>query len=247
MSSGPTTETGTTAAPVSISLAFANGARSIAVTSPSSPSASWRARMDSVSFLRGQRFSSMRAAYAGAECFNRGVKDGTVTVALEVEAEPQAAFDVFLEELATALGRSGIEFEPGPDGEVREGGFEVGRVTEWDPPAHVAIRWRAAEWDPEDALLEIGCGGGAFLAEALRSGCRAAGVDHSPEMIGVASELNSDAIAEDRLELAQADAARLPFADDAFTCAAMMQVFFFFVDPAGVLAECRRVLRDGGR
>ena len=274
------------------------------------------------------------------------MKDGTVTVALEVEAEPQAAFDVFLEELATALGRSGIEFEPGPDGQVREGGFEVGRVTEWDPPAHVAIRWRAAEWDPEDetevdlraersgeatrltlehrrfgkqfwaeqeivgwfadqvatpflsrsaprmfgnwltdraarrpsgsfarasyrdpthhkpsfgavlaalqpgpddALLEIGCGGGAFLAEALRSGCRAAGVDHSPEMIRVASELNSDAIAEDRLELAQADAARLPFADDAFTCAAMMQVFFFFVDPAGVLAECRRVLRDGGR
>src|SRR5207249_4913230 len=52
---GPTTDTGTTAAPVSISCAPTNGARSIDVTSPSSASASWRARIDSGSFLRGQR------------------------------------------------------------------------------------------------------------------------------------------------------------------------------------------------
>ena len=49
------------------------------------------------------------------------------------------------------------------------------------------------------------------------------------------------------VEIVQADAARLPFADDVFTCAAMMQVFFFFLEPAAVLAECRRVLTPGGR
>src|SRR5919204_581844 len=32
---------------------------------------------------------------------------------------------------------------------------------------------------PEDRLLDVGCGGGAFLEEALKSGCRAAGIDHS--------------------------------------------------------------------
>jgi SAM-dependent methyltransferase len=37
---------------------------------------------------------------------------------------------------------------------------------------------------PDDVLLEVGCGGGAFLREALRSGCRAAGIDHSPDMVG---------------------------------------------------------------
>jgi hypothetical protein len=62
MASGPTTETGMTAAPVNISCAFTNGAKSIAVTSPSSPSASCRARMESGSFRRGHRFSSTAAA-----------------------------------------------------------------------------------------------------------------------------------------------------------------------------------------
>src|SRR5439155_20214657 len=34
----------------------------------------------------------------------------------------------------------------------------------------------------DDVLLEVGCGGGAFLREALQSGCRAKAIDHSPEM-----------------------------------------------------------------
>jgi SAM-dependent methyltransferase len=44
-----------------------------------------------------------------------------------------------------------------------------------------------------------------------------------------------------------ATAERLPFAADAFTAAAMPVVFFFFTEPLRVLAECRRVLRPGGR
>jgi SAM-dependent methyltransferase len=99
---------------------------------------------------------------------------------------------------------------------------------------------------PEDVLLEIGCGGGAFLEQALRSGCSAKAVDHSAEMVRGASELNAGAIADGRLELVQASADALPFPDDSCTCAAMMQVFFF-LDPEPVLAECRRVVRDGGR
>jgi len=274
------------------------------------------------------------------------VEGGTVSVALKVGAEPAAAFDAFVEELAATLTRIGIEFEPGPEGRIVEGGFEVGRVTAWERPARALLEWHSAGWDPDDrtevevrceaageatrltvehrgfgrqfwaeqeivgwfadqvatpflsrssprmfgnwltdraarrpfggyartsyrdpthhrpsfgavlaelqpgpddVLLEIGCGGGAFLAQALRSGCRAAGVDHSAEMVQVARDVNADAVADGRLEIVQADAARLPFPDDAFTCAAMMQVFFFFLDPAAVLAECHRVLRDGGR
>jgi hypothetical protein len=40
---------------VSASVAFASGAKSWSVTTPSSPSCSWRARIDPASFLRGQR------------------------------------------------------------------------------------------------------------------------------------------------------------------------------------------------
>ena len=97
----------------------------------------------------------------------------------------------------------------------------------------------------DDILLEIGSGGGAFLEQALRSGCRAKAVDHSAEMLRVARELNAAAIEEGRLELLQAPAEQLPFEDDSCTCAAMMQVFFF-LDPDALLAEVRRVVRPGG-
>jgi SAM-dependent methyltransferase len=100
---------------------------------------------------------------------------------------------------------------------------------------------------PDDVLLEIGCGGGAFLEQALQSGCRAVGIDHSAEMVRAAGELNGDAIADGRLEVFEASAESLPFEASAFTAAAMMQVFFFLPDPAAVLAECARVLRPAGR
>src|SRR5207253_1245859 len=70
----------------------------------------------------------------------------------------------------------------------------------------------------DDILLEIGSGGGAFLEQALRSGCRAKAVDHSAEMLRVARELNAAAIEEGRLELLQAPAEQLPFEDDSCTC-----------------------------
>ena len=54
---------------------------------------------------------------------------------------------------------------------------------------------------PDDHLLEVGCGGGALLADALRSGCRAAAVDHSPDMVRLTREANRDAVDEGRLEV----------------------------------------------
>ncbi|HYN22993.1 MAG TPA: methyltransferase domain-containing protein [Thermoanaerobaculia bacterium] len=99
----------------------------------------------------------------------------------------------------------------------------------------------------EDYLLEVGCGGGALLKEALRSGCRAAAVDHSPDMVRLAREANREAVAAGRLEIFEASAQRLPFPDDAFTCGAMTAVLGFLPDPVAALAEIRRVLRTGGR
>ena len=84
--------------------------------------------MDAASFFRGQRLSSTARAYARGEIIT-GVEAGTVSVALEVEASPEAAFDVLVDELAGAFARTGIEFSPGPDGRILEGGFEVGHVT----------------------------------------------------------------------------------------------------------------------
>jgi SAM-dependent methyltransferase len=99
----------------------------------------------------------------------------------------------------------------------------------------------------EDHLLEVGSGGGTFLAWALATGCTAKAVDHSTEMLGLASRRNASAIATGRLELHESDAAALPFSDGEFTAAVTINAFFFFDDPRAVLAEMYRTLAPTGR
>ena len=100
---------------------------------------------------------------------------------------------------------------------------------------------------PDDYLLEVGCGGGAFLQDALKSGCKAAAIDHSSDMVRVAREVNPEAIQHNRLEIREGDAGSLPYPDGIFTCAVMTGVFGFISDPLKALSEIRRVLAPGGR
>jgi SAM-dependent methyltransferase len=100
---------------------------------------------------------------------------------------------------------------------------------------------------PDDYLVEVGCGGGALLHDALASGCKAAAIDHSADMVRVAREANQIAIQENRLEIREGDAGSLPYPDDTFTCAIMTGVFGFISNPVAVLSEIRRVLAPGGR
>ena len=100
---------------------------------------------------------------------------------------------------------------------------------------------------PEDRLLEVGCGGGAFLREALASGCRAWAIDHSTDMVSVARAQNETSIESGRLVVREADAYHLPFSDGLCSCAVTTGVFGFLDDPVAALAEIRRVLRPGGR
>jgi SAM-dependent methyltransferase len=95
--------------------------------------------------------------------------------------------------------------------------------------------------DPEDRLLDVGCGGGLLLRDALTSGAAVTGLDHSEEMVRLARERASGA------DVVLGSAEQLPFADASFTAIAMSIVFLFFHDPIAVLRECRRVLAPGGR
>jgi len=110
-------------------------------------------------------------------------------------------------------------------------------VHEW---ARSAIL-EALALQPDDRLLEIGCGGGLLLREAIVTGASATGLDHSEEMVELARERAPRSL------VVHGRAESLPFPDAAFTAVAMSVVFFFLPDPVGVLRECRRVLAAGAR
>jgi SAM-dependent methyltransferase len=94
---------------------------------------------------------------------------------------------------------------------------------------------------PGDHLLELGCGGGLLLRDALAAGARATGLDHSEVMVELARARAPGS------EVVLARTETLPFAEDMLSAVAMSVVFFFLDDPAAVLRECHRVLRPGGR
>ncbi len=100
---------------------------------------------------------------------------------------------------------------------------------------------------PDDYLLEVGCGGGAFLKAALKTGCRAAAIDHSADMIRLATEENRDAISKHRLSLTKSEADSIPYPHDTFTCAVMTGVLAFLPDALVTFREISRVLKRGGR
>jgi len=131
----------------------------------------------------------------------------------------------------------------------RPGGL-VGRTLYRHPGGHMPGFRKGLEVVPvttANRVLDVGCGGGVFLEMALSHGCRAAGLDHSPDMVAETRARNAVAIAEGRLEVVQGDAAALPFADGSFTAAFCMHAFFFFPQPAEAIAEMARVLAPDGR
>jgi SAM-dependent methyltransferase len=88
---------------------------------------------------------------------------------------------------------------------------------------------------PDDHLLDVGCGGGLLLRDALVTGASATGLDHSQDMVELARERAPGA------EVVLGSAERLPFADHSFSALAMSIVFFFLGNAYDVLRECRRV------
>jgi demethylmenaquinone methyltransferase/2-methoxy-6-polyprenyl-1,4-benzoquinol methylase len=90
-------------------------------------------------------------------------------------------------------------------------------------------------------VLDVATGTGLVAAELVRREFRVTGVDQSPEMLAGARARFGD-----RVELVEASAESLPFADATYDHLTFTYLLRYVADPAGTLAELARVVRPGG-
>jgi demethylmenaquinone methyltransferase/2-methoxy-6-polyprenyl-1,4-benzoquinol methylase len=114
-------------------------------------------------------------------------------------------------------------------------------------------RWRAflvsrVEARPEDTVLDVACGTAAVSIELVRRyGCRVVGVDQSAEMLAAGRIRVETAALGDRIELLEARAEELHFADSSFDALTFTYLLRYVDDPATTMRELARVVRPGGR
>ena len=90
-------------------------------------------------------------------------------------------------------------------------------------------------------MLDVATGTGLVAAELRRRGFEVTGVDQSPEMLAVARRRFGS-----RIELVEASADSLPFADRSFDHLTFTYLLRYVDDPGATLAELERVVRPGG-
>lgn len=89
-------------------------------------------------------------------------------------------------------------------------------------------------------VLDVGCGPGIVIAAALARVARPTGMDIAPGMLAEARRRHPG------VELIEADAVAIPFADGAFAAAVGNFVLNHLPEPERAVAELRRVLAPGG-
>ena len=90
-------------------------------------------------------------------------------------------------------------------------------------------------------MLDVATGTGLVAAELCRRGFEVTGVDQSSEMLAVARRRFGDSI-----QLVEASADSLPFADRSFDHLSFTYLLRYVDDPGATLAELGRVVRPGG-
>ena len=94
-------------------------------------------------------------------------------------------------------------------------------------------------WVPNGRLLEIGCGSGWQLARMNQAGWETKGVDFDPEAVQAARRRGLDVEVGDVREMGLEAAS--------FDAIVMAHVLEHVFDPVGLLTECKRLLKPGGR
>ncbi len=101
-----------------------------------------------------------------------------------------------------------------------------------------ALKEALESFSKAESVLEVGCGTGHFTRWLDGAGWQAAGLDLAAPMLVEAKRLNG-------MPLAQGDAHRLPFPDQAFDVTTMITTLEFLESPRAAVAEALRVGRQG--
>lgn len=130
----------------------------------------------------------------------------------------------------------------------------VNAASRWSPadyalnagfvPALGAAALALLEPQPNEFIIDIGCGDGALTRSIASAGARVIGIDASPEMVEAARAKGIDAFVADAQALdLEKQAARFGAFDAAFSNAAL----HWMLDPAAVARGVFALLRPGGR
>jgi SAM-dependent methyltransferase len=114
-------------------------------------------------------------------------------------------------------------------------------------PEKIALLGGRLGLGPESRLLDMACGkAGPTTLLAAASGCRAVGVERSPEFVAAARERVAAAGLEERVEIVEGDAAALPLEPESFDAVLCLGATFVWDGLDGTLAALAPAVRPGG-
>jgi SAM-dependent methyltransferase len=106
---------------------------------------------------------------------------------------------------------------------------------------------RELDLQPDDVLLDVGCGSARLLTDQASHVHHVAGLDASEIQVGMARRRLAERIAAGTAEIVLGDATALPWEDGRFSVVSALNCLKFVPDPPQALREMNRVLRLGGR
>ncbi len=116
---------------------------------------------------------------------------------------------------------------------------------------HAALaKWGFTHISPstDDAVLDVGCGGGANIAVllSLYQDGTVTGIDYSSVSVEKARKVNKSAVRAGICKVLQGDVSALPFEDGSFDLTTAFETIYFWPNIGNAFLQVLRVLKPGG-
>lgn len=127
-------------------------------------------------------------------------------------------------------------------------GWILGKIWRWEHRLVNQHTLALLAIEPNQNVLELGCGSGAALAEVVvrARGGHAVGLDVSTTMVALATNRNEKAVASGSASIRLIDGVNLGLQPRSFDRAFSVHTLYFWRDPARILRQLRESLRSHG-